>query len=188
MGSACSNSGWIEWKASTASWKAVNGISARAIVSVVLLKADQAYITDANETNYHCEKINCACIPGRFLCGEDGSVSKSKSFAASGHKLIADIDEFLDQEVKGPGSFSCVSGKGCKFSEPAMNGLINDVFGDPAITLDCDSGECLHYTQVPGYTRPIAPDNSRWVALSAALAALIFVAACLRKLFTLRAV
>jgi hypothetical protein len=95
--------------------------------------------------------------------------------------LIADIDEFLDQEVKGPGSFSCVSGKGCKFSEPAMNNLINDVFGDPAITLDCDSGECLHYTQVPGYTRPVAPDNSRWVALSAALAALIFVAACLCK-------
>lgn len=60
-----------------------------------------------------------------------------------------------------------------------MNNLINDVFGDPAITLDCDSGECLHYTQVPGYTRPAAPDNSRWVALSAALAALIFVAACL---------
>lgn len=60
-----------------------------------------------------------------------------------------------------------------------MNNLINDVFGDPAITLDCDSGECLHYTQVPGYTRPVAPDNSRWVALSAALAALIFVAACL---------
>jgi hypothetical protein len=98
-----------------------------------------------------------------------------------GLTLIADIDEFLDQEVKGPGSFSCVSGKGCKFSEPAMNNLINDVFGDPAITLDCDSGECLHYTQVPGYTRPVAPDNSRWVALSAALAALIFVAACLRK-------
>jgi hypothetical protein len=60
-----------------------------------------------------------------------------------------------------------------------MNNLINDVFGDPAITLDCDSGECLHYTQVPGYTRPVAPDNSKWVALSAALAALIFVAACL---------
>jgi len=32
-----------------------------------------------------------------------------------------------------------------------MNGLINDIFGDKSITLDCDSGECLHYTQVPGY-------------------------------------
>jgi hypothetical protein len=106
-------------------------------------------------------------------------VSVSQTNSLKSLALTADIDEFLDQEVKGPGSFSCVSGKGCKFSEPAMNNLINDVFGDPAITLDCDSGECLHYTQVPGYTRPVAPDNSRWVALSAALAALIFVAACL---------
>lgn len=63
-----------------------------------------------------------------------------------------------------------------------MNNLINDVFGDPAIFLDCDSGECLHRSQVPGYIRPAAPGNSRWVAASAALAALIFVVACLGKL------
>ena len=30
---------------------------------------------DSNMTNYRCEKIECSCIPGRFLCGEDGSVS-----------------------------------------------------------------------------------------------------------------
>ncbi|WWC58962.1 uncharacterized protein I303_101507 [Kwoniella dejecticola CBS 10117] len=119
---------------------------------------------DSNQTNYNCEEIQCSCIPGRFLCGEDGSVN---------------IDDFLAEEVKGPGSFNCVSGKGCSFEEPAMNQLINDIFGDKSITLDCDSGECLHYTQVPGYTRPERPDNSVWVALSAALAALIFVLACL---------
>ncbi|WWD00117.1 hypothetical protein V866_007025 [Kwoniella sp. B9012] len=119
---------------------------------------------DSNQTNYNCEKIECSCIPGRFLCGEDGSVN---------------IDDFLAEEVKGPGSFNCISGKGCSFEEPAMNQLINDIFGDKSITLDCDSGECLHYTQVPGYTRPERPDNSVWVALSAALAALIFVLACL---------
>lgn len=59
-----------------------------------------------------------------------------------------------------------------------MNGLINDIFGDPAIFLDCASGECLHYTQVPGFTRPTPPDNSVMVAISAAAAAAIFVAAC----------
>lgn len=32
-----------------------------------------------------------------------------------------------------------------------MDQLINDIFGDESITLDCDSGECMHYTQVPGY-------------------------------------
>ncbi|WVQ97528.1 hypothetical protein IAU59_004642 [Kwoniella sp. CBS 9459] len=119
---------------------------------------------DSNQTSYKCEKIECSCIPGRFLCGEDGSVN---------------IDDFLAEEVKGPGSFNCVSGKGCSFEEPAMNQLINDIFGDKSITLDCDSGECLHYTQVPGYERPERPDTSVWVALSAALAAAIFVLACL---------
>jgi hypothetical protein len=32
-----------------------------------------------------------------------------------------------------------------------MNQLINDIFGDGYITLQCDGGECLHYSQVPGY-------------------------------------
>jgi hypothetical protein len=32
-----------------------------------------------------------------------------------------------------------------------MDQLINDIFGDDSITLNCDSGECMHYTQVPGY-------------------------------------
>lgn len=91
----------------------------------------------------------------------------------------SDIDEFLAEEVKGPGSIECISGKGCKFSEPAMNNLINDVFGDSAIFLDCESGECLHQSQVPGYKAPEQPDHRLWVALSAALAAAIFLGACL---------
>jgi hypothetical protein len=62
-----------------------------------------------------------------------------------------DIDEFLDEEIRGPAKFSCTSGAGCKFEEPAMNQLINDIFGDKYITLECFSGECLHYTQIPGY-------------------------------------
>ncbi|KIR58353.1 ATP-dependent permease [Cryptococcus bacillisporus CA1873] len=119
---------------------------------------------DTNQTSYQCEKIECACIPGRFLCGEDGSVN---------------IDDFLNEEVKGPGSFSCATGRGCSFSEPAMNQLINDIFGDKSITLDCESGECLHYTQVPGYITPEKPDNRSLVALSAAGAAVIFILACI---------
>lgn len=93
----------------------------------------------------------------------------------------ADIDDFLSEEVKGPGSFSCSAGRGCSFSEPAMNQLINDIFGDKSITLDCESGECLHYTQVPGYVVPEKPDNRSLVALSAAAAAVIFILACICK-------
>lgn len=121
-------------------------------------------------------------MPGRFLCGEAGSVSASVSWCFRAIiDDIKDIDDFLAEEVRGPGSFKCISDKGCVFEEPAMNNLINDVFGDKAITLDCESGECLHYTRVPGYKRPEKPDNSLMIALSAALAAAIFVIACLRE-------
>lgn len=64
---------------------------------------------------------------------------------------LLDIGDFLTEEIKGPAQFTCKTGQGCQFEEPAMNQLINDIFGDNAITLKCDGGECLHYTQVPGY-------------------------------------
>ncbi|KAF8126962.1 hypothetical protein EV363DRAFT_1433839 [Boletus edulis] len=115
---------------------------------------------DANSTIYACDKIKCKCIPGRFLCGEDGSV---------------DISDFLVEEIRGPAKFSCKTGQGCRFEEPAMNSLINDIFGDAYITLNCEGGECLHYSQVPGYHPPAKPDNTKWVALSSAGAGLIVV-------------
>lgn len=58
----------------------------------------------------------------------------------------------MKEEIKGPASFNCNGKKnGCKFEEPAMNDLIGSVFGDKSIFLDCDSSECLYYTEVPGY-------------------------------------
>ncbi|KAI0306184.1 hypothetical protein B0F90DRAFT_972077 [Multifurca ochricompacta] len=115
---------------------------------------------DSNTTSYRCEKMKCSCVPGRFICGEDGSV---------------DIGEFLTEEIKGPATFSCKTGNGCKFEEPAMNQLINDIFGDRYISLTCEGGECLHYSQVPGYIRPPKPNNTRWIALSVAGAGLTAV-------------
>ena len=32
-----------------------------------------------------------------------------------------------------------------------MNDLIDQIFGDPYIMVTCNGGECLHYSQVPGY-------------------------------------
>ncbi|KAG9314939.1 hypothetical protein JVU11DRAFT_4047 [Chiua virens] len=115
---------------------------------------------DTNSTVYACDKIQCKCIPDRFLCGEDGSV---------------DISDFLVEEIRGPATFGCRTGQGCRFEEPAMNSLINDIFGDAYITLNCDGGECLHYSQVPGYQRPAKPDNTKWIALSSAGAGLIVI-------------
>jgi hypothetical protein len=61
------------------------------------------------------------------------------------------IDDFLAEEIRGPATFKCESGRGCQFKEPAMNNLINDIFGDPFITLECESGECMYPSMVPGY-------------------------------------
>ncbi|KAH8117946.1 hypothetical protein DFH11DRAFT_867335 [Phellopilus nigrolimitatus] len=125
-------------------------------------KVEQGY--SSNTTAYDCEHIKCSCIPGRFICGEDGSLN---------------IDDFLDEMIKGPAKFSCKSGAGCRFEEPGMNELIDTFFGDNYISLECQSGECLHFSQVPGYVGVPAPDNTRWVALSAAGAILFVLAAFL---------
>lgn len=110
---------------------------------------------DKNTTDYKCEHIQCACIPGRMLCGEDGSVN---------------IDDFLAEEIKGPASLVAVNYIGAsskdqtKFEEPQMNNLIKTIFGDDFITLKCDPGECLYRTDVPGYTRPVKQINTPLIA------------------------
>ncbi|KAJ3372343.1 hypothetical protein HDU91_003953 [Kappamyces sp. JEL0680] len=60
-----------------------------------------------------------------------------------------------------------------------MNQLISQFFGDPAIQLSCPvAGECMHYTQVPGYNRP---DFRQGFPLSViillSVAAIVFVVA-----------
>ncbi|KAI9816061.1 MAG: hypothetical protein M1827_002053 [Pycnora praestabilis] len=123
-----------------------------------------------NSTNYKCENIKCKCIPGRMLCGEEGSI---------------DIGDFLDESIKGPASFSSISTEGgsssdgSKFEEPAMNDLIKSVFGDESITLDCKFGECLYKTDVPGYQRPVKQINTPLIAGVIATCALFVVAVIL---------
>lgn len=116
---------------------------------------------DTNVTQYECEKIKCQCITGRMLCGEEGSIGELVLYSFIYFfclTVLLDIGDFLKEDIKGPASFSCTTGHGCKFSEPAMNGLIGQVFGDQFITLNCKGGECLHYTQVPGYV--VSPPGS----------------------------
>ena len=118
-----------------------------------LFKTKSEY--DKNTTIHTCENIHCACVPGRMLCGEPGSI---------------DIGDFLDQEIKGPASLTSIStvggssSDGTKFEEPAMNDLIKSVFGDESITLNCHSGECMYWTDVPGYTRPVKDINTPLIA------------------------
>jgi ABC-type multidrug transport system ATPase subunit len=104
-----------------------------------------------------------------MLCGESGSL---------------DIGDFLRQSIKGPATFRSVSAEnaqdsGTIFSEDAMNGLIQSVFGDESIFLDCRSGECLYETEVPGYERPVKTINTPLIAGVIAGCALFIVAAVL---------
>lgn len=122
---------------------------------------------DTNTTSYKCDNVQCSCIPGRFLCGENGSIN---------------LDQFLDQVIKGPATFSTKStaeGSSSVFSEPEMNNLIHGVFGDPSIFLSCDSGECLYKTDLPGYTRPVKKINTPLIAGVIAGCALFVVAVIL---------
>ena len=43
-----------------------------------------------------------------------------------------------------------------------MNSLIETFFGDKYITLKCKGGECLHYSQVPGYVVSAALRSSTY--------------------------
>ncbi|KAI8096551.1 putative ABC transporter [Halteromyces radiatus] len=113
---------------------------------------DQVYDYDRNSTKYKCENINCRCIKDEFLCGKDGSV---------------DLTDMLKDEIQGPATFNCV-GPQCLFSEPAMDDLISAIFGDDSIFLNCNSGECLHYTMVPGFDRPERPIN--WIMIVSGIA------------------
>lgn len=109
-----------------------------------LNKCSFDYDLKKNSTNYQCEEVMCKCLPERMLCGEAG---------------LIDISEFLTETIRGPGQFSCdLKDKNCQFSEPSMNDLISSVFGDPYITLNCKSGECIHKSEIPGYD---LPDSNR---------------------------
>ncbi|CAL9730569.1 hypothetical protein MOUN0_J08856 [Monosporozyma unispora] len=109
---------------------------------------DFKYDLQNNITHYNCDNAYCKCIPGTMLCGANGSI---------------DIGEFLTEEITGPGAFTCdLSDKNCKFNEPAMDDLILQIFGDPEIDLSCQSGECLHYSEIPGYKSPADKINDTW--------------------------
>ncbi|KAH8776158.1 ABC transporter-like protein [Hyaloscypha finlandica] len=123
---------------------------------------------DQNATNYRCEHINCKCIPDRMLCGENGSV---------------DLTEFLDLSIKGPAEFNCLQKGGgindCRFQEPEMDAIIHQMFGDPSIFLNCQSGECLYETDVPGFERPVKRINTPLIAGVISGASLFVVAVIL---------
>ncbi len=128
-------------------------------------ESNASYEEEFNSTDYKCDKIECSCIPDRMMCGKDGSM---------------DLTDFLDQAIKGPASFDCKQENNtlhdCAFKEPEMDNLIQSLLGDSSILLNCQAGECLHETEVPGYKRPVKKINTPLIASVIAACALFFVA------------
>ncbi|PRT54145.1 hypothetical protein B9G98_01765 [Wickerhamiella sorbophila] len=121
-----------------------------------LSECDFDAASKGNGTQYNCENIECQCRPGELLCGADGSI---------------DISVWLQKSVHGPGDLRCDGDGKCEFNEPEMNKLIKFVFGDQSIQLDCDSSECVHYSEIPGWAPPESETSTLWAAIS-----LVFVA------------
>jgi ABC-type multidrug transport system ATPase subunit/ABC-type multidrug transport system permease subunit len=103
-----------------------------------------------------------------MLCGENGSI---------------DITDFLSESIKGPASFSCLQKDGaandCVFKEPEMDNLIQMMFGDSSIFINCQAGECLYQTDVPGFQRPVKKINTPLIAGVIAGASIFVVAVIL---------
>ncbi|KAJ3256010.1 hypothetical protein HK103_005817 [Boothiomyces macroporosus] len=109
----------------------------------------QEFEADKNKTIIECPELECSCYKSRLLCGEGGSLDLTEWFTS-------------EDGPHGPGKFICDESIGsngitrnCLFTEDNMNQLISQFFGDSYITLSCPlGGECMHYTEVPGYERP----------------------------------
>lgn len=141
---ALSNSGQLRSSHSTADWINVllhpllNTMATSPAMTVK--KSSAAAFQAASSAEKMAVSVRVDLLSRSFL----------SKFCSCDVYLYIDIGDFLEQEIKGPAKFSCNSGN-CKFEEPAMNDLINQIFGDMYISVTCDGGECLHYSQVPGY-------------------------------------
>lgn len=120
-------------------------------------------VVAGNKTQYACDHLRCDCVQGAFLCGGNGPTSTFNIYfiiilVMSYLTQPPDLTEYLQDEIKGPAKFSCTGGmSNCKFEEDAMNEMTDSIFADPYITLTCGGGECLHYSQVPGYIVSLSP-------------------------------
>lgn len=97
---------------------------------------DSALILDQESTNitYSCPKLSCKCVSHASICDP---------------KQLLDLTPILKQ-IKGPSSITCnENGTHCLIQEPQLN-----LYFSGGMILDCDSGECMRTTQVPGHEIP----------------------------------
>ncbi|EGC42721.1 ATP-binding cassette sub-family G member 2 [Histoplasma capsulatum var. duboisii H88] len=114
--------------------------------------------------------------------GMESTYSQNKTTYTCENKDALDLSDFLKEEIKGPATFTSTSTlggsseDGSRFSEPVMNDMIKNIFGDPAIFLACRSGECLYKTDLPGYKPPVKVINTPLISGVIASCSLFIVA------------
>ncbi|KAJ2698789.1 FAD-dependent urate hydroxylase [Coemansia sp. IMI 209128] len=92
----------------------------------------------ASTASIACQRMKCSCIPGRFLCGNYG----------------LDISSVLN-EIEGPVDIKCHDDgfSNCFIRESAIKRTLTSIIGDDAINMMCSVGQCVHYSQIPGYQK-----------------------------------
>ncbi|KAJ2068334.1 (ABC) transporter, partial [Coemansia sp. S2] len=92
----------------------------------------------ASTASIACQRMKCKCIPGRFLCGNYG----------------LDISSVLN-EIEGPVDIKCHDDgfSNCFIRESAIKRTLTSIIGDDAINMMCSVGQCVHYSQIPGYQK-----------------------------------
>ncbi|KAJ1851985.1 (ABC) transporter [Coemansia sp. RSA 1822] len=106
-----------------------------------------------------CQQMKCSCIPGRFLCGNYG----------------LDISSVLN-EVEGPMNIKCHDDgfSDCYIREFKVSKTLASIIGDDAINMECNVGQCLHYSQLPSY-RKVSRETSKSNMLIGVATALLTV-------------
>ncbi|KAJ2779065.1 (ABC) transporter [Coemansia javaensis] len=116
-----------------------------------------------------CRRMKCECIPGRFLCGNYG----------------LDISSVLN-EVEGPVDIKCHDHgfSDCYIRELVVSKTLASIIGDDAINMECSVGQCMHYSQLPGYTRKSneTSKSSMLVGVATSLLTVYFVLRLIRVL------
>ncbi|KAI3653144.1 hypothetical protein MP228_002569 [Amoeboaphelidium protococcarum] len=136
---------------------------------------DQQQLVDGyNVTGGLCKNIDCQCIHDELLCGKgiyDG--------------VDVDLQGVFDDLVRGPASLICKKPDGfrnadgpynCEFDEPGLRDSLGLLLGNnPVIELQCDSGECLFQSEVPGYVVPAKPADWTKISTLIALSVILFL-------------
>ena len=116
-------------------------------------------ILESGNVTYGCGNVSCSCVSNSSLC----NIEK-----------LTDISEVL-RDVRGPSRLDCLDNE-CLFNEPTL-----DIYFMGGIRLDCQTGECVRPSQIPGNEPPVKKPN--YLLISGIVIGLLVLLVLLALLF-----